>query len=161
MENLYEIYQQHRYKFAIALAILMCVLFYQQWLVLVAIFGGVAVVGLLLHNMDDSHPMRDICAVDILLGWALLCWQTYDFILKRESQKAQTVCGKWLHSSEARPVSRGRSYYETTLALDNGTTKTFTYSRTMGKTNQTVCVRHIPDDASLFFADEVLEMYHQ
>lgn len=156
-EELIDFYEKHRsvlYAILIALGI---VLIYMNWLVFVAIFGGLGVMYALHRHLDDAHPLRDVILVGALLAWAFLCWQGFDWIVKYESRKAKTFCGK-IVDYESQSYPRQRPHYVYVLANPEGKQTSFSSYDYLGDKNSEVCLKYIPHEKSVFFAEDyVLE----
>lgn len=152
-EELIDFCENYRSWLYIILVILGIVLIYINWLVFVAIFGGLSVMYGLNHHLDNDHPLRDMIMVGALLAWAFVCWQSFDWIVKYESRKAQTFCGK-IVDYETQSYPRQRSVYIYFLENQQGKTKSFAGHDYLGDKNSRICVQYIPHEKSVFFADD-------
>ncbi|SSY71192.1 hypothetical protein [Alysiella crassa] len=156
-EELMDFFEKHRSVLYAILIALGMVLIYMNWLVFVGIFGGLGMMYALHRHLDDDHPLRDAIMVGALLAWAFLCWKGFDWIVKYESRKAKTFCGK-IVDDERQSYPRQRPHYIYLLKNQQGQSKSFAGHDYWGDKNSHVCLKYIPHEKSVFFAEDyVLE----
>ena len=157
-ESFIEFYETHRKKLQVIVIVLAIFLFYFDFLFGFAIVGGISVVWLVSQFVDEDNPLRNVLLVSIFGVWVLCCWQGFSVILKYESRKAETFCGK-IVDSETRTAARQRSVYFYLIENQNSNRKTFTGYDYFGDKGGEICVEYVPAAKSVFFnRDYVLKI---
>ncbi|MCG7657839.1 hypothetical protein [Wielerella bovis] len=152
-EQWLDFYARNRNWLWMAAAALSLFVLWHNWLAWAAMAGGALLVYGVDKAMDDAHPLRDAMMVGALLSWAFLCWQGFDWIVKYESRKAKTFCGK-IVDYESQSYPRQLTHYIYFLENQQGQTKSFSGYDYLGDKNSEVCLKYIPHEKSVFFSED-------